>query len=88
MGIEESMKKGIIFYREPQLDRPCFIAAWPGMGNVPLRAASFLRERLQAEEFAEIAAADFFPYPALLPEIIWWVSLGCPRADPIGEDVE
>jgi hypothetical protein len=46
VGIEESMKKGIIFYREAQLDRPCFIAAWPGMGNVALRAASFLRERL------------------------------------------
>jgi hypothetical protein len=82
------MKKGINFYREPQLDRPCLIAAWAGMGNLALGAARFLRERVQEEVFAEIAAADFSPYPALLPEIIWWVSLGCPRADPIGDDVE
>ena len=31
------------------------------MGNVALKAASFLREKLQAEEFAEIEAGDFFP---------------------------
>ena len=54
------MEKGITFYKEPHLDRPYFIAAWPGMGNVALRAASFLREKLQAEEFAEIIAGDFF----------------------------
>ena len=55
------MEKGITFYKEPHLDRPHFIAAWPGMGNVALRAARFLREKLQAEEFAEIVAGDFFP---------------------------
>ena len=56
-----SMGKGISRHKEPHLDKPFFIAAWPGMGNVALRAASFLREQLQAEEFAEIEAADFFP---------------------------
>ena len=61
MGVEEPMEKEIIFYKEPQLDRPYCIAAWPGMGNVALRAAGFLREKLQAEEFAEIVAGDFFP---------------------------
>ena len=55
------MGKGITFHKEPHLNSPHFIAAWPGMGNVALRAASFLREKLQAEEFAEIAAGDFFP---------------------------
>ena len=55
------MGKGITFYKEPHLDKPYFIAAWPGMGNVALKAASFLREKLQAEEFAEIEDGDFFP---------------------------
>ena len=55
------MGKGITFYKEPHLDKPYFIAAWPGMGNVALEAANFLREKLQAEEFAEIEADDFFP---------------------------
>lgn len=55
------MEMGITFHKEPHLHKPHFIAAWPGMGNVALGAASFLREKLQAEEFAEIEAGDFFP---------------------------
>ncbi len=59
------MRNGVIFYKEPQLNSPHFIAAWPGMGNVALRAASFLREKLQAEELGEIAPGDFFPLPGV-----------------------
>jgi proteasome assembly chaperone (PAC2) family protein len=42
------------FFKEPHLDKPYFMAAWTGMGNVALKAANFLREELQAEEFSEI----------------------------------
>jgi uncharacterized protein (TIGR00162 family) len=56
-----SMGKGVTRHKVPHLDNPILIAAWPGMGNVAVRAASFLREKLHAEEFAEIEAGDFFP---------------------------
>jgi len=53
---------GIIFLKEPQLESPELIAAWPGIGNVGLVAADTLRGMLQAEPFAEIEPWDFF-YP-------------------------
>jgi hypothetical protein len=34
--------------------------AWPGMGEVAFKAASFLVDKLKAEEFAEIIADEFF----------------------------
>jgi proteasome assembly chaperone (PAC2) family protein len=45
---------GITLYKEPHVDKPYFIAAWLGMGNVALKAANFLREELKAEAFVEI----------------------------------
>ncbi|MFB0508661.1 MAG: PAC2 family protein [Thermodesulfobacteriota bacterium] len=60
------MEKGITFYRKPHLERPDFIAAWPGMGNVALKAASFLRDKLKAEKFAEIEPGDFFPLSGII----------------------
>ena len=55
------MEEGVTFYRKPHLRKPDFIPAWPGMGNVAMKAASFLRDKLKAEEFAEIEPGDFFP---------------------------
>jgi hypothetical protein len=46
--------------KEPKLKSPYMVAAWPGMGNVALRAVTYLREKLRAEEFAEIEPAGFF----------------------------
>ena len=46
--------------KKPKLNSPCLVAAWPGMGNVALRAATYLREKLKAEEFGEIEAGGFF----------------------------
>lgn len=60
------MEKGIAFYRPPLIEKPDFIAAWPGMGNVALTAASFLRDKLKAEEFAEIEPGDFFPLSGII----------------------
>ncbi len=39
---------------------PIFIAAWPGMGNVSLKAATFLKDALKATAFADFAAEGFF----------------------------
>lgn len=54
------MKKLITIVKRPRLKNPVFIAAWPGMGNVALKAAFFLREKLKAEEFAIFHPDSFF----------------------------
>ncbi len=46
--------------KEPRLKSPYMVAAWPGMGNVALKAATYLKEKLGAEEFGEIEPAGFF----------------------------
>ncbi len=53
---------GVLYIKEPQLENPEMIAAWPGIGNVGLVAADSLREMLQASQFAEIEPWEFF-YP-------------------------
>ena len=50
----------IKLYKEPELRNPYMITAWPGMGNVALKAATYLREKLRAEEFGIINPAGFF----------------------------
>lgn len=44
----------IEIYEEPELRNPYMIAAWPGMGNVALKAATYLKEKLKAEELSRI----------------------------------
>jgi len=46
--------------KRPRLKNPYLICAWPGMGEVAFKAASYLIEKLQAEEFADIPVEDFF----------------------------
>jgi proteasome assembly chaperone (PAC2) family protein len=45
--------------RRPKLNNPYFLVAWPGMGDVAFRTASFLIEKLGAKEFASIPSEDF-----------------------------
>ena len=54
------MKKNIIVFKKPNLRNPFFIAAWPGMGDVALKAAMFLKNKLKAEEFAMFNPENFF----------------------------
>lgn len=42
---------------------PIFIAAWPGMGNASLKAATFLKDKLKSQAFADFNAEGFF-FPA------------------------
>jgi hypothetical protein len=53
---------GMIFCKEPKLEKPEMFVAWPGIGNVGTIAIDTLRTALKAEEFAEIEPWDFF-YP-------------------------
>jgi hypothetical protein len=36
------------------------VAAWPGIGNVALKAASYLRDKLGAEGFADVEPSGYF----------------------------
>lgn len=51
---------GIKINKRPRLRNPYLICAWPGMGEVAFKAASYLAEKLNAEEFAEIMPRDYF----------------------------
>jgi proteasome assembly chaperone (PAC2) family protein len=46
--------------KRPKLKSPYLVVAWPGMGEVAFKAASYLAERLKAEEFAELPGGEFF----------------------------
>ncbi|MFA5004999.1 MAG: PAC2 family protein [Candidatus Omnitrophota bacterium] len=52
--------EGINISKRPRLKKPYLIVAWPGMGDVAFRAASYLVDKLKATEFAKIEATQFF----------------------------
>ena len=52
--------EGVKIAKKPRLRDPQLIVAWPGMGEVAFKAASYLVEQLKAQEFAEIPAQEFF----------------------------
>lgn len=54
------MKNAIRFYKEPHPKACDLIAAWPGIGNVALIAAKYLRDKLNAEEIGEVEPFEFF----------------------------
>lgn len=50
----------IRIYKMPRLRNPNLIVAWPGMGEVAFKAATYLVKQLKAVEFAQIPSEDFF----------------------------
>ena len=52
--------EGMKIYKRPKLKDPYLIVAWPGMGEVAFKAVSYLVDKLQAVEFAEILSREFF----------------------------
>jgi len=52
--------KSVKFYRKPELVNPCLVTAWPGVGNVALIAATYLKDKLKAEGLGEIDPSGFF----------------------------
>jgi uncharacterized protein (TIGR00162 family) len=47
-------------HRQPELNNPVLLAAWPGIAGVALTAASYLNESLGAELFAEVEPLSHF----------------------------
>lgn len=58
----------IILNKEPELNRPYMVAAWPGMGGVAIIAARYLAEKLGAEELGSISPQGFFDIGGVLIE--------------------
>ena len=52
--------EGIKIHKRPRLKNPLLLVAWPGMGEVAFKAATYLVDKLNALEFAEVLAEDFF----------------------------
>ena len=53
--------KGIVkLYARPRLKSPNMLAAWPGIGDVAIIVASYLKRKLDFKELAEVEAAHFF----------------------------
>ncbi len=52
--------EGIKALKRPRLKKPHLVVAWPGMGEVAFKAASYLIEKLGAQEFASIQPGGFF----------------------------
>lgn len=44
----------------PKLKSPIMICAWPGMGEVAVKAALYLKDTLQFKEFATLETPDYF----------------------------
>lgn len=47
-------------HRSPRFKKPVMLAAWPGVSNVALDIAAYLRDKLDAKVFADIEPSDFF----------------------------
>ena len=54
------MKKAIKLYKQPHPKSCSMFTSWPGIGNVSLMAARYLKEKLSAEEIGEIEPINFF----------------------------
>ena len=50
----------INIYQEPPVQKPLLLAAWPGISNVALQVADYIRKKLRAKEFAEIEPSELF----------------------------
>ena len=54
------MKDLVKLYARPKLNSPNMLAAWPGIGNVSIIIASYLKRKLDFKELGEIEASYFF----------------------------
>ncbi|MDD5019588.1 MAG: PAC2 family protein [Candidatus Omnitrophica bacterium] len=52
--------KSITIKKRIRLKNPVLIAAWPGMGDVALKAAMYLKDKLGAQEFASLESCEYF----------------------------
>ena len=53
--------KGLVkFYARPKLNSPIMLAVWPGIGDVAIIVATYLKRKLDFRELGEIDASYFF----------------------------
>ncbi|MFH1848010.1 MAG: PAC2 family protein [Candidatus Omnitrophota bacterium] len=50
----------------PKLKSPIMICAWPGMGEVAIRTALYLKKQLGFRELARMTPADYFELPGVV----------------------
>ena len=50
----------IKLYAEPKLNAPILLASWPGIGNVSVIIANYLKEKLDFKDLGELNAPHFF----------------------------
>jgi uncharacterized protein len=54
------MKNAVRLYKEPKSKDCDFLASWPGIGNVSLILARYLKDKLGAEEIGVVEPFDFY----------------------------
>ena len=54
------MKALVKLYAKPRLNSPNMLAAWPGIGNVSIILATYLKRKLDFKELGEVEASYFF----------------------------
>ena len=54
------MNNLVKLYATPELNSPNMLAAWPGIGNVSIIVATYLRRKLAFKELGETEASHFF----------------------------
>jgi len=54
------MKELVKLYARPRLKSPNMLAAWPGIGNVAIIVATYLKRKLDFKELGEVEASRFF----------------------------
>ena len=54
------MSKLVKFHARPKLNSPVMLASWPGVSNVSIIAATYLKKRLDFKKLAEMEAFHFF----------------------------
>ncbi len=53
--------RGLVkLHARPKLNSPVMLAAWPGVGNVSIILATYLKEKLDFKGLGEVEAAHFF----------------------------
>jgi len=54
------MEDLVKLYATPRLNSPVMLAAWPGIGNVSIIVATYLKRKLNFKELGEVEASHFF----------------------------
>ncbi|MBA7704271.1 hypothetical protein ES703_113073 [subsurface metagenome] len=54
------MSKLVKLYAKPKLNAPNMLASWPGISNVSIIAATYLKRKLDFKKLGEVEASYFF----------------------------